>query len=204
MERRVVLLLIFTVFVEISKSTDVKHLKCLTWNVNGVAKFAAFVPERNLLREQDVFMLQETFSVDPSLAIELDGFICYHVLGFETGGRPRWGLSMGFKLDTFMGGTLKKVFSPADWLQIIRWVRPFHRGTLFLNVYVPLHTRGITTLDLRVLEETFNDLRQLFPADSILIGGDLNIDIWRVREERALGSYQPPKTKYLLYESINY
>ncbi len=162
-------------------------LKCVSWNVNGAAKFSALTPELRYLEQFDVVLLQETFTTSPENGLDLAGFIPFHVMGRVTGGCPSWGLSTLLKIDTFVGGTLKPVRSPMDWIQVTRWRTESDRGILFINIYVAVHTAGFTVSDTRAALDFFDSLRADFPADCVLMGGDMNADSWRLVDQRNSG-----------------
>jgi hypothetical protein len=93
-------------------------LKCLSWNVNGAQKLASYTPELGYLEEFDVILLQETFTTNQEHGLDLPGYIPYHVLGRLTGGRPSCGLTTLLKIGSFVGGTMRAIPSPLDWLQV--------------------------------------------------------------------------------------
>jgi hypothetical protein len=171
-------------------------LKCISWNVNGVPKFGAMTPEVRYLEGFHVIFLQETFTTSPENGFELHGYIPYHVLGQLTGGRPSWGLTTLLKINSFVGGSLKPIPSPFDWLQVTRWRRPSDRGILLVNIYVAVYTRGFDFPDARAATEYLSCLRSDYPGDSLLLGGDLNVDTWRLQSQRSSGLTIPKKIRY--------
>ncbi len=103
------------------------NLSAVSWNVNGAAKLRTYPAELRYLATFDAILLQETFSLHEHLAFELDGFIAFHTEARPTGGRPSWGMSSLFKMSSFVGGRLRTVMSPCDWLQV--------RSVYSLDVY---------------------------------------------------------------------
>ncbi len=172
-------------------------LNCLSWNVNGVAKFTALTPELGYLESFDVVLLQETFTTSPENGCELFGFIPFHTLARRTKRRPSCGLTTLLKIDSFAGGTLRSMPSPLDWLQVTRWRRPSDRGILFVNAYVAVHTTGFEVADVRSAISYLETIQADFPSDSLILGGDLNYDPWRTVEHRAAKIQIPQKTRYL-------
>ncbi len=170
--------------------------KCVSWNVNGISKFTALTPELGYLEKFDVVFLQETYTTSPENGLVLDGFIPFHVLARPTGRKPYWGLSTLVKINAFVGGTLRPIQSPLDWLQVTRWSCPSDRGALLINIYVAVHTAGFDVMDTRAAIDFLRCLRTDFPADSLLMGGDLNVDIWRLAEQRRQGVTIPHKARY--------
>ena len=77
-----------------------------------------------------------------------------------------------------------ELFSPCDWILISRWDRENSTGLIFLNVYVPVHTRGFTPSEVSLLTSTFEDLVLRFPGDKFVMGGDFNLDRERLRLDR--------------------
>ncbi len=174
----------------------------LTWNVNGASKFRNLHPEQQYLASFDVVFLQETFSTDDVLPYELDGFIAYHTPARYTTRRPQWGMTTLLKITSFVGGRLCMLPTPCEWIQSCRWARPSGLGVIFLNVYVPVHTRGTTVTDIGHLATLFEDLAVSFPGDVILCGGDLNVDRWRLAEQVADGRPPSSLVRYFLLEDV--
>ncbi len=183
--------------LSISSHYDVE-LKCLSWNVNGVSKFSSLLPELRFLEEFDAVFLQETFTTSPENGFNLAGFIPYHAMGRVTGGCPSWGLTTLLRIDTFVGGTMKPLQSPLDWLQVTRWRSPSDRGILFVNIYVAVHTRGFDATDTSTALDFLASLRADYPADNLLMGGDFNADPWRLLEQRSAGQQISHKARYLI------
>jgi hypothetical protein len=94
------------------------NLSVLTWNVNGAAKLRGYFPELRYLRSFDAILLQETFTVDVHASLDLDGYITFNVPARPTGGRPSWGLTSFFRITSFVGGHLRTVHSPCEWIQV--------------------------------------------------------------------------------------
>jgi hypothetical protein len=57
-----------------------------------------------------------------------------------------------------------------------RWKSQSNAGLIVVNIYVPLHTRGIKPEDVQMLHSTFEDLLTTFPGDNFVVAGDFNID----------------------------
>ncbi len=160
--------------------------KALSWNLNGAAKFRALFPERQYLESFDIVLLQETFSTDDGAALELDGFIAFHSPARITGGRPQWGMTSLIKLPSIIGGRLYPLPVPSEWMLACRWVRPSVLGVLIVNLYIPIHSKSanITTQDISQLTTFFRDLALSFPGDTMICGGDFNVDRWRLSDPR--------------------
>ena len=80
-----------------------------------------------------------------------------------------------------------EIFSACDWILISRWDRENSTGIIFLNIYVPSHTRGFTAGEVLLLKFSFEDLIRRFPGDKFIFGGDFNLDRGRLDEERYRG-----------------
>jgi hypothetical protein len=160
-----------------------------------VSKFNTVTPELRYLERFDVIFAQETYTTSPENGFDLEGYIPYHVLARQTTRKPSWGLSTLVKISTFVGGTLSPIPSPLDWLQVTRWKWPNDRGVLLINAYVAVHTAGFDVNEVRAAVSFLQCLRSDFPADKAILGGDLNVDIWRLREHRLQGVSIPTKTR---------
>ncbi len=156
-------------------------LKAVSWNINGATKFRNLFPEQQYLKSFDAVLLQETFSTDETAVYEIDGFIAFHSLARFTGGRPQWGMTSLIKIPSIVGGRLYPVPTPSEWILACRWVRPSGLGVLIVNIYIPIHSKssGITTHDISQLSIFFRDLALSFPGDTVICGGDFNVDRWR-------------------------
>ena len=77
-----------------------------------------------------------------------------------------------------------ELFTPCDWILASRWDRENTTGIVFMNVYIPAHTRGFTPNEVSLLRKTFEDLALRFPGDKFVIGGDFNLDRERFQHER--------------------
>ncbi len=154
-----------------------RNLSVVTWNVNGVKKFRHRPNEVSFIRSHDIVLLQETFARDDHDLLELQGFYSHHARALpRSGSRNVWGLSSYFKVETFADGFWTKSFSPVDWLLISRWKSRASTGVTVFNVYLPVHTSGISVNEVLVLQQTFSDLLSLYPGDIFLLGGDFNHD----------------------------
>ncbi len=160
-------------------------LKAVSWNVNGAAKFHVQHPELNYLSDFDMVFLQETFSLDIASSFELDGFIAFHTPARLTGGRPQWGMTTLFKISSFVGGRLYSLPTPADWVLACRWVRPSGQGVIFINSYVPVHSKSaqISIQDITHFKTFVRDLSTSFPGDTLVCGGDFNVDRWKLSDQ---------------------
>jgi exonuclease III len=173
-------------------------LKAVSWNVNGAAKFHSQHPERKYLSNFDLVFLQETFSVDIASSFELDGYIAFHSPACLTGGRPKWGMTTLLKISSFVGGRLYPLPTPADWVLACRWVRPSGRGIIFINTYVPVHSKSaqISIQDIDHCKSFIRDLPMSFPGDTIVCGGDFNVDRWKMVDPQ---HYTKPLKRYFYF-----
>ncbi len=155
--------------------------RAVSWNVNGVAKFHYQHPERDYLKSFDVIFLQETFSLDDANAFELDGFIPFHAPARSTGGGRQWGMTTLVKISSVVGGRLLPIMTPCEWILACRWVRPSGLGVIFINSYIPAHSKssGITVHDIGHYKDFVRDLSTSFPGDTLICGGDFNVDRWK-------------------------
>ncbi len=165
--------------------------RAVTWNVNGTAKFHHQHPERDYLKSFDVIFLQETFSLDVASSFELDGFIPFHTPARSTGGGRQWGMTTLVKISSVVGGRLYSILTPCEWILACRWVRPSGLGVIFINSYIPAHSKssGVTAQDIGHYKDFVRDLSISFPGDTFVCGGDFNVDRWRSANSR---TYQPP------------
>jgi exonuclease III len=175
------------------------RLSAVTWNVNGAAKFDTSFPDREYVGDFDVILLQETYVLSPENGLDLPGFIPFHTLGKTTGHKPHWGLSTLLKIESFVGGALLRIPSPYDWIQITRWRPPSDKGILLINIYVPVHTKGFVRADIDSALDFLGQLRADFPADSLILGGDFNVDHWRLSDQRRNGDVIQHKTRYIKF-----
>jgi exonuclease III len=161
-------------------------LKAVTWNVNGVSKIRDQLTDHQYLKSFDVVLLQETFSTADTTVYELDGYISFHSLARVTGGRPQWGMTSLISIPSVVGGRLYSLRVPSEWMLACRWVRPSGLGVLIVNIYIPVHSKksGITPQDIEQLSLFFRDLSSSFPGDTIICGGDFNVDRWRLSHPR--------------------
>jgi exonuclease III len=143
--------------------------------VNGVRKFRHLPHEISFLKEHDVVLLQETFARSDSELLELSGFFSHHQRALPGNGyRNIWGVSSYFRQAAFADGFWTRVFSPVDWLLISRWQPGSEPGLVVLNVYIPVHTAGMTAIDASILRETLVELVSVYPGDSFIVAGDFN------------------------------
>jgi exonuclease III len=159
---------------------------CVTWNVNGVSKLRDFVFSTSWLGDYDVIFLQETYSTTDDNVIQLSGYLGHHSLAAYTGRRPSRGVSSLFRIESFVDGALQRITTPFDWVVASRWAAAQQPGLTFINVYLPVHTRGkdtnrklVAQTDLNVFRDFVADLISSNPGDSFLMGGDMNFDPWR-------------------------
>jgi exonuclease III len=150
--------------------------KCVTWNVNSVDKIRSMDHERCFLAGFDVVFLQETYSGTPESAFDLEGFIPHHQLGRPTLRRFQWGLSTFLRINAFVGGSIRRIPCPLDWIVVSRWQRSTDIGLMLINVYYPAHSDGFSVHDSNAALAFIDSLRVDFPGDSFLLGGDLNVD----------------------------
>ncbi len=172
---------------------------CVTWNVNGVSKLRDFVFSAAWLKDYDVIFLQETYSTSDDNVFELSGYLGHHSLAAYTGRRPSRGVSSLFRIESFVDGALQRITSPFDWVVASRWAAAQQPGLTFINVYLPVHTRGketnrklVAQTDLNIFRDFVIDLVSSNPGDSFLMGGDMNFDPWRSEEARLNRISIPP------------
>ncbi len=158
-------------------------LRRVSWNVNGVQKLKIANHDLKFLGSFDVIFLQETFSTTRDSTLDLHGFIPHHQLGR----RHQWGLSSLFRINGLTGGTLHRVPCPLDWLVVSRWRQETDLGCIFVNVYVPVHTDGFSRSDADAAIAFLRSIHDDFPSDGLVLGGDLNVDTWRVVSQREDG-----------------
>ncbi len=168
-------------------------LRGISWNVNGVSKLKLKNHELSFLASFDIVLLQETFSTTREETLELHGFIPHHQLGR----RHQWGLTSLLRINAFVGGTLHRVPCPFDWMIVSRWRRTLDIGLVIINVYVPVHTAGFGRTDAEAASEFIRTLLNDFPSDGVLIGGDLNVDRWRVIMQRQQGRPIATSTRFV-------
>lgn len=77
-----------------------------------------------------------------------------------------------------------ELFAPCDWMLISRWDRENSTGLIFVDVYVPAHTRGFSPSEVALMSKTFEDLALRFPGDKFIFAGDFNVDRDRFRMDR--------------------
>ncbi len=160
--------------------------KCVTWNVNGAEKLKTSENDRKFLAEFDVIFLQETFSGTPESVVDFDGFIPHHQLGRPTLRRFQWGLSTLMKITSFVGGSIRRIACPVDWMIVSRWQRSTDVGLMLINVYLPVHSDGFSDSDSSTALAFIDSLRVDFRGDNFLIGGDLNVDRYHMTLLRIL------------------
>ncbi len=188
----------------VTSANQTCSLKAVSWNVNGVGKLRTMPPEREFLASFDRILLRETYTLSPELAFELDGFIPHHQMGRYTSRRPSWGLTTLWKIDSIVGGALCRIPSPVDWIVVSRWKWDTDMGLLVANIYLPIHTQGFGPADVDVAIAFFGSLRSDFPADRLLIGGDLNVDPWRICEQRASGEDIPSRVRLVSWSFVQW
>jgi hypothetical protein len=167
------------------------RFKCVTWNVNGVEKLRCKRFELNFLASFDIVLLQETFSGTNEDVLSIDGFIPHHQLGRPTTRRAKWGVSTFFRIDSFVGGVIRRIPSPVDWMVVSRWQHASDVGLIVINIYHAIYSDGYSARDTQAVLAFLHTLRNDFPADGLLLGGDLNVDRWRVADQRASGAIIP-------------
>ncbi len=178
------------IFLWLPALTFAVTLSGITWNTNGAGKLRDRVHQLARLRSVDVVFLQETLHTSYDSCLLLEGFVGHHVLATPTDGRPSQGLSSFFRIGAFVDGSISRVSVPVDWLLVSRC------GVLFINVYVPLHSKPLPS-ELDFLRDTILDLQSCFPGDIIIMGGDFNHDPWRNTERRARGQTLSPLVRHL-------
>ncbi len=193
------ILLLGSFQIRMTLSNHTRSLRVVTWNVNGATKLRQMPPERDFLASFDLILLQETYTLSPELAFELDGFIPHHQLGRYTTRRPSWGLTTLWKIDAIVGGVLCRIPSPADWIVVSRWKWGSDVGLMVVNIYLPIHTNGFGPADADTAITFLGSLRSDFPADHFLLGGDLNVDPWRIHDQRLAGEVIPSRVRLVFY-----
>jgi exonuclease III len=166
-------------------------LRGVSWNVNGVQKLKVANRDLQFLASFDIILLQETFSTTRDATLDLHGYIPHHQLGR----RHQWGLSSLFKIETFTGGTLHRIACPVEWLIVSRWRQSTDLGLIVVNAYVPTHTNGFTRTDTDCATIFLRSLLDDFPSDGFILGGDLNVDTWRVSTQRNEGRVISSRTR---------
>jgi exonuclease III len=171
------------------------NLRVVSWNVNGVQKLKVANHELKFLGSFDVVFLQETFATTPDSTLDLHGFIPHHQLGR----RHQWGLSSLFRINALTGGTLHRLPCPFDWLVISRWRQETDLGCVFVNAYLPTHTDGFSRNDAEAAIVFLRSIQDDFPSDGFVLGGDLNVDPWRVALHRTEGRTISSRTRFVSY-----
>jgi hypothetical protein len=77
-------------------------------------------------------------------------------------------------------------------VKVTRWAPQNQAGIIFVNIYMPAFTRGISMGDIGSVEHLFVDLESSFPGDFLFFGGDFNTDRWRFVEQSRLRQPIPP------------
>jgi exonuclease III len=194
------LLLLFGV-VYLSSAVP-SSFKCVTWNVNGAAKLNTQDNERKFLAGFDVVFLQETYSGSSDAVFNLDGYIPHHQLGRPTLRRFQWGVSTLMRIEAFVGGVICRIPCPVDWMVVSRWRTESDLGLLLVNVYHPVHSDGFDVLESQTALAFLSTLRDDFPGDGFILGGDLNIDRWRIQEQRASGQTISTNTRLVIHSIL--
>jgi exonuclease III len=163
------------------------ELKCVSWNVNGVAKLRCSIHEKKFLASFDVVFLQETYAGSFEDTLTLEGFIPHHQVGRPTTRRYQWGVSSYLRIDAFVGGIIRRLPTPMDWMVVSRWSQESDRGVVFVNIYLPVHSDGFGSNEVQSALAFLNSLRSDYPADGFILGGDFNVDRWRTSEQRSSG-----------------
>jgi exonuclease III len=152
---------------------------CVSWNVNSFEKLRCARHELEILASFDIVLLQETYAGAPEDVLNLDGFIPHHQLARPTLRRAQWGVSTLSRIASFTGGVIRRIPSPVDWMVISRWRHETDLGLLVVNVYLPMHSDGFSPQDIQTALAFIASIRNDFPADGLILGGDLNVDRWR-------------------------
>jgi exonuclease III len=187
-------LLLFTCVVRVVHGSP-PRFKCVTWNVNGVEKLRCNGNVLTFLAGFDIVLLQETYSSTTEDVLCLKGFIPHHQLARPSTRRATWGVSTFFWIDSFVGGVIRRIASPVDWILVSRWQHSSDVGLIIVNVYHAIHSDGFSIHDSQAALAFLTSLQADFPADAILLGGDLNVDRWRVTDQRMSGLTIPTSTR---------
>ena len=152
-----------------------------SWNVNGLRKVITALSIGVIFPFLvHVFLAQETFAVNTKLKPPLiPGFVGFHLDAIKATwgrGRASSGLSSFFSEALFAHGKLKQEPLPLTWVLPVTWILTSGSGLVFINLYVPLYTRGFDSTDINLFERFVRSLRQELPNDNFILGGDFNLD----------------------------
>jgi hypothetical protein len=173
--------------------------------VNGVEKLRASTKDIEFLSAFDIIFLQETYSGSFETVLDIAGYIPHHQLGRPTPRRVyhhQWGVSTLLRIEAFVGGVIRRIPSPVDWLVASRWCPGTDVGLLMINIYLPAHSEGFSLVESQSALGFIESLRSDFPADGLVLGGDLNVDHWRVSEQRTNGLVISSSTRLVFLGKI--
>jgi exonuclease III len=176
------------------------RFKCVTWNVNGVEKIRCDRNVLTFLAGFDIVLLQETYSATNEDVLSLAGFIPHHQLARPTTRRAVWGVTTFFRIDSFVGGIIRRIPSPVDWMIVSRWQHTSDVGLIVVNIYHAIHSDGFSQSDTQTALAFLVSLQNDFPADGFLMGGDLNVDRWRVEDQRSSGITIPTSIRLVFLQ----
>jgi hypothetical protein len=80
------------------------------------------------------------------------------------------------RITSFMGGSIRRIPCPVDWIVVSRWQLSTDVGLMLINVYLPIHSKSFTSHDSNTTLAFIESLHLDFRGDSFLLGGDINID----------------------------
>ncbi len=174
---------------------------CVSWNVNGAEKLKNNEHALGFLGSFDIILLQETYSGSRETALDLHGYIPHHQLGRQTLRRYQWGLTTLLRIDAFTNGVICRIHSPFDWLLVSRWRTEMDLGLVIINIYHPVHSNGFGQHESDSAVAFLRALRDDFPGDAFVMGGDLNVDRWRINELRRTGQIIPSNQRLVLIDA---
>jgi hypothetical protein len=80
------------------------------------------------------------------------------------------------KITSFVGGSIRRIPCPVDWMVISRWQRSTDVGLVLINVYFPAHSDGFSASNSNTALAFIDSLRTDLRGDSFMLGGDINVD----------------------------
>jgi hypothetical protein len=160
--------------------------------------------ELNFLTSFDIVFLQETYLGTRDSVLDLDGYIPHHQLGRQTPRRYQWGVTTLMRIEAFAGSVICRIPSPVDWIVASRWRHESDIGLVMINIYHPVHSDGYSPQDSQTVLAFVNSLRIDFPGDGFVLGGDFNVDRWRVNEQQSAGLPIPTASRLVSKSSVTF
>jgi exonuclease III len=139
----IIVSLIVTILIVALTDGVSPRFKCVTWNVNGVQKLRGDRSVLDFLGRFDIVLLQETYSGTNEDVLSLEGFIPHHQLARPSTRRAKWGVSTFFRINSFVGGVIRRIPSPVDWMAVSRWQHSSDVGLIVVNVYHAIYSEGL-------------------------------------------------------------